>query len=184
MPYARYYPKKDARDHLQDLLTLSEESLRQIQAKEREKQRRAAAEARGDRRFSSTREVLLFRGAQKVFPVDTVEVDGRWHGGAHYPLLFQMRMASTRSQERKQGRNKAKNDRRAQREQEAAFEGAAAAAPEQHGPERQAPERHRERDEQNDRAQQASRPSTWAHEGEDGDRAWPAAGDGRSRRAG
>ena len=96
-PYDCYYPKKDAREHLQDLLTLSEESKGQIQAKEREKQRRAEAEARGDRSLCCSREVFLFRAAQKTFPVETVEADGRWHGGAHYPLMFQMRMASARS---------------------------------------------------------------------------------------
>ena len=179
-PYACYYPKKDAREHLQDLLTLSEESERQIQAKEREKQRRAEAEARGDHRFSCTREVLLFRGMQKPLPPETVEVEGRWHGGAHYPLLFQMRMASSRSQGRKQERNKAKKERNKEKKEAAlqgaaaAAPGAAAAAPEQHGPERQAPER----------AQQAWRPPKWADEGADGDRDWPAAGDGRSRRGG
>ncbi len=153
MPYDRYYPKKDAREHLQDLLTQSEECQRKIQEKEREKQRRAEAERRGGHRFSNAREVTLFRALQKTFPPETVEVEGRWHGGAHYPLLFQMRMASSRSQGRKQGRNKDKKDRRAQKEQSAALQGAAAAAPEQHGPERQAPEQHRERDEQDERAQ-------------------------------
>ncbi len=113
----------------------------------------------------NSRDVLLFRAAQRTFPVETVEVDGRWHGGARYPLMFHMRMASARSQEKKLKRSQAKKDRRAQRAQEAALQGAAAAAPEQHGPERQAPERHRERGEQTDSD-------------------WPTVGDGRSRRAG
>ena len=66
---------------------------------------RAEAEARGDHRFSCTREVTLFRALQKPLPPETVEVEGRWHGGAHYPLMFQMNMASARSTERRQGRN-------------------------------------------------------------------------------
>ena len=191
MPYARYYPKKDAREHLEDLLTQSKDCQRKIQEKEREKQRRAEAEARGDRRFSCTREVTLFRALQKPLPPETVEVEGRWHGGAHYPLLFQMRMASARSHRGTQERNKAKKVRRAQRAQAAALQGAAAAAPgaaaaapEQHGPERQAPEQHRERDEQDERAQQAWRPPRWADEDADCDQHWPAAGDGRSRLGG
>ena len=164
MPYECYYPNK-SREKLQDLLTLSEESKGQIQAKEREKQRRAEAEARGDRSLCNYREVFLFRAAQKTFPVETVEVDGRWHGGAHYPLMLQMRMASARSAPSKQRRGALKKERRAQRAQEAAPQGAAAAAPEQHGPEHEAPEQHRERGEQDDSD-------------------WPAVGDGRSRRAG
>ncbi len=95
-------------------------------------------------------------------------MDGRWHGGAHYPLMFNVRMASARSKEKQAARGTAKKARRAQRAQEAALQGdagAAAAAPQQHGPEQQAPERHRER-------------------GEQSDSDWPAVGSGRSWQAG
>ena len=167
-PYHCYYPKKDAREHLKDLLTPADDSRAQIQAKAEEKQRRADAEARGDKSLCNTREVLLFRAQQKTLPVETVEVDGCWHGGAHYPLMFNVRMASARSKEKQAARGTAKKARRAQRAQEAALQGdagAAAAAPQQHGPEQQAPERHRER-------------------GEQSDSDWPAVGSGRSWQAG
>eukprot|EP00959_Pyramimonas_sp_CCMP1952_P194798 4073544-Pyramimonas_sp.AAC.1 len=65
MPCQRYHPNtKSAREHLQDLLTHAHESTRQVVAKEREKARRAEAEAEGDVSLSCVREVRLCQAMQ------------------------------------------------------------------------------------------------------------------------
>ena len=100
-----------------------------IAKRDADRRKREEAEKKGDKSLCQTPATFIFQCKETRLDVELVELDGQWHGGAHYPLMCATNFACARGPQGRSNRSVRKAEKRQARRQGVSASGAESSAP-------------------------------------------------------